>query len=745
MGADKLNKKVLHAKEYVFLYETKFDRFLKIIKLYGVYIFLIFTGTMLLATKFNLVVTAFLAAIFFIIMLFLSLLYEDKTKDFEVIGVHGTNKKYFFQMGTAVTSIEDIPDPAKVVKKWNWYVRKGILLYPVLIEEKQALTHMFAVGTTGAGKTTFLVNILQQVIMIGGGALSVDGKGDKDVYEAFYNTAVDCGREDDFLVINFNVPTESNKFNPLLKGNEDEITDIIGNMLDTTGENAFWSGRAITAMKALLSILVPLRDMGLLWTPDGKRAPILTFSVLSEWLGDLQNLKTLYFTIKRSNEMGFLDKLDVFDEEECKKYKPINYKRLQNYLASVYLNVHDENAKIEESSFKQHGNSYLMWNEPLDLLGGRFGPIFDTDSPDIDMEDVVSNGRIVYVLLPSLKVDPRSLSSLGKIVLSLFKNAISVLLGERISGTIEIRYQASAKRPRVPFWGVMDEYGSYAVEGFDNVLAQARSLRVSVAIFVQEIASLKKTSEIEAQRLLGNTGLKVVLKIEEQSTAENIVEMLGKSEEALLKIETERSAPDERRFDVQEKEKVRIEQLKRLKQGQGYIMWAGQIQPVLIRYYKPPIVPEIPKFSLVQQNIYPRYKIDDDKKEIMKNYQGEEEIRPVLTTEEKMDALNKKFHKGLYLLGLENQGEVREADIPKVRKKLESIEDAVKSLSSFIEEGEPEDEKKELDKELDELNALVEKEEVMKVPEEEINVSIDVSDDEETDIFNWSEKEKEEQ
>ena len=729
-------KRILHAKEYVFLYETKFDKFLKLVKLYSPYAILISAILFSIFSELNFLISGIATTIIFILSFILSLFYEDKTKKVQVIGVHGTKDKYFFQIGTAVTSIKDVWDPPKVAKKWDWYVKKGIILYPILIEEKQALTHMFVVGTTGAGKTTFLVNILQQIIMLGGGAMAVDGKGDKDVYEAFYNTAIDCGREDDFLVINFNAPTESNKFNPLLKGGADEITDIIGNMLDTSGDNAFWSGRAITAMKALLSILVPLRDMGLLWTPDNKKAPILTFSVLNEWLGDLQSLKTLYFTIKRSNELGYLDKLDVFTEEEVNRYKPIDYKRLQNYLASVYLNIHDENAEIEESSSKQHGNSYLMWNEPLDLLGGRFGPIFDTDAPDIDMEDIVTNGRILYVLLPALKVDPRSLSSLGKIVLSLFKNAVSVLLGEKISGTIETRYQASARRPRIPFWGVMDEYGAYAVEGFDNVLAQARSLRVSVAILVQEIASLKKTSEIEAQRLLGNTGIKIALKVEEQKTAEEIVEMLGKSEEAILKIETEQSASDERRFEIQEREKVRIEELKMLKPGHGYIMWAGQIQPMLVRYYEPPVAPEIPEFKLIQKNIYPYYKINEDKQEIMKNYQGSEEIKPTFSIDEKVDFLNKEFQKTIYSLD-NDKTKVDEIDVEKIERRLESTEDIIKNLTKLAEEDLKEDSFiEEFEEDLNELNNLIE-EQLEGTGEYDFSFD-DIVD--ESDVFNFNEE-----
>ena len=38
----------------------------------------------------------------------------------------------------------------------------------------------------------------------------------------------------------------------------------------------------------------------------------------------------------------------------------------------------------------------------------------------------------------------------------------------------------------------------------------------------KEIASLKKASEIEAQRLLGNTGLKIILKLEEQNSVDEL-------------------------------------------------------------------------------------------------------------------------------------------------------------------------------------------------------------------------------
>ena len=267
------------------------------------------------------------------------------------------------------------------------------------------------------------------------------------------------------------------------------------------------------------------------------------------------------------------------------------------------------------------------------------------------------------------------------------------------------------------------------MEGFDNVLAQARSLRVSVAILVQEIASLKKTSEIEAQRLLGNTGLKVALKVEEQKTAEEIVEMLGKSEEAMLKMESEQSAPDERRFDVTEKEKVRIEELKMLKPGHGYIMWAGQIQPMLVRYYEPPVSPEIPEFGLVKENIYPKYKIEESKREIIKNYQGTEEIKAVLTIEEKAEFINKEHNTDIFVVDRDNS-EVKEMDVLKLEKKLENHKEIIETLAKKVEEDiKYNDSYKEIIEDFDRLDKVFE-EEIEDFEDGEFNIKIEADEEE---------------
>jgi hypothetical protein len=673
------NKKTLIAEEYRFIYETKFDKFRKFLATKQHFVILFLTVAFLILSNFSPIITFYMIFVSFVFLTINSLTFTDKTEDMPIIGSHGTDRKYFVHIGNAVTSIEEFKDIRASIKN-----NPEKVLYPILIEDTMLLTHMFVVGTTGAGKTTFLVNLLRQMLLLGSGCLAVDGKGDQTVYEAFYNTAVDTGREDDFLVINFNVPEESNTFNPLLKGSADDVIDIIGTMLDTSGDNAFWSGRALIMMKGLLSLLIPLRDADLLFDPQGNKVNVLTFSEIMRWI-DLQNLKELYFTIRESNDLGYLD-VDGMTSEEKKRYPDsgVSIDRLEGYLTSVYVDIHNRKAKISDGSSKQHGNSFLMWNESLDMLAGRFGAIFNTPTPSMDMIDVVTNGRIVYVLLPALKVDPRTLSVLGKIILAFFKNAISALLGEKIAGTIETRYKSFARRPRVPFWGVMDEYGAYAVDGFDNVLAQARSLKVSVCILVQEIASLKKTSEIEAQRLLGNTGVKVALKVEEQKTVDEVVEMLGKRERANIKVRSEQQSTAERDIEVQEKELITTKMLKEMKPGHGYIMWAGEVAPMLVNYYEPPIPAEIPEFALFNSIIMPPYIVREIVNNINGNITFEKDIDD-RTISKITEDINSQFKTDIRVVDDEIKS-MEPVDVAQMKNEFEEIYNFINKIEKLKEE-----------------------------------------------------------
>lgn len=583
-------------------------------------------GILLSLMKINYIVHLLGGMFVVFILYYIHEIYIPKKGFLTIVGIFKNKKKgkpmkYFLHLGDAVRAINEIPDPSKVKK---FFPEK--LEYPILIDYDMALRHMFAVGTTGSGKTTFSIYLLKQHLGIGGGAMIVDGKGDKDIYTDIVNTCIHHNREDDVFVINFNAPKESNRMNPLLKGDTDDMADLLGNLLESGGDNAIWAGRALSMMNGVMSCLIPLRDHNELYDPlklkndanqnkkyqafeydlpkdidpndpkdgSGIYQPILTFKVLNKFL-ELETLRDLYFRMVARNEA-----IERGDERFKNRgdIKVVELDRMAAYLASCSTSVRRSahSDKIEEGGNKMHSNSNVMWGEGLDLFQGTYGDIFNTDTPNIVIQDIVYNSRFLYILLPATKKNPRTLSMLGKIILALLKQAVASLLGDKISGDLEERRASSAIRPIIPFLAIMDEYGAYAVQGFDNVLAQARSLRVSVIIEVQEIASLEKGGEIDKKRLLGNTAIKVILKVEDLSTAEELAKMIGTEQKAYVRQSTE--GDSRKTFDVQERNIIEAKQLAEMGGGHGYVRFSGDTTPMLAGYYKPPNARYIEEFNV---------------------------------------------------------------------------------------------------------------------------------------------------
>lgn len=638
--AKDLTNQTLHANRLNIIYEGRFGTILrKLVTLnhakWGIVAMLPFM-MVFLSAAINIPYIFFLPIVFLFstILILLKKYYKPKLVELHTVGIENKGKDpYYLHLGDATRSIDLIRN-ASVVKEKT----PEVLEYPIMIDFDIALRHMFVVGTTGSGKTTFLIYLLQQHLEMGGGAIIVDGKGDKDIYTDVYNTCVHCNREDDFYVMNFNVPSESNTMNPLLSGDTDEIIDVIGNMLETGGDNAFWAGRALSMMKGLLSLLVPLRDRLMLYDPgssknpgDCKIEPIFTFKVLNKFL-DLEAMRNLYFYIKDLNT------------GHSSNWEYVDCSRMEAYMASCSVPLSDAKAKISDGMSKMHGNSNTMWGEALDLFMGTFGDIFNTDTPDIDMNDIVINSRILYILLPATKKDPRTLSMLGKIVLAFFKASVATLLGDKISGTIEQRMASSAIRPKVPFWGVMDEYGAYATEGFDNVLAQARSLRVSISIMVQETASLEKGSLIDKKRLLGNTGVKVFLKIEESDTVKEVIDFFGDEEQAVVKYQNENA--EDYSFDVQRKPLITSSMLKDMAGGHGYVAFSGHITPMLAGYYKPPNARKILEFSAFRTTTMQNFQFRNSVLTIKKTeFRDEHNDIPLSKKLDQIDNLTKTYRR----------------------------------------------------------------------------------------------------
>lgn len=392
--------------------------------------------------------------------------------------------------------------------------------------------HMLIFGTTGSGKTVTLEGYIYQAIAHGSGVIFVDGKADPKTWFDVYSMAKMCNRENDVRVLNFITGSgmeklvgfsdeeielcgqiHSNTFNPFSQGNSDTLTELVVSLMrpEGSGDGGMWRGRAEAMVRALMRALCELRDRGL-----------INLSV--------DSLRS-YMTLEK---IGVLDQNPDLPEAAKMQIKAY-LDELPGYRPGMECDEgSQERMQFMEQAEKQHGFLTMQFTELLGLLSGTYKHIFDVEQGEIDFQDVVYNRRILLVMLPALEKSPSSLANLGRICVAGIKNALSVSLKGQLTGSKREIVDSRPTNSDTALLAIMDEYGSYAVEGFGDVVAQARSLGVSAIFAGQDYPSFTKGSEIEAKRIWANTGIKMFLKTEDSETADLAIKRSGEAHYLML-------------------------------------------------------------------------------------------------------------------------------------------------------------------------------------------------------------------
>ena len=105
-----------------------------------------------------------------------------------------------------------------------WYQKKrklqGVWIGYDFLNDDSRLRHTHIVGSTGTGKTVLLESLICSDIRRGLGALIIDPKGDRELYDRVRGCAAEVGREDDILLLSAQRPDESVCWNPCGFGDE---------------------------------------------------------------------------------------------------------------------------------------------------------------------------------------------------------------------------------------------------------------------------------------------------------------------------------------------------------------------------------------------------------------------------------------------------------------------------------------------------------------------------------------------
>ena len=360
---------------------------------------------------------------------------------------------------------------------------------PLDIEDNYLQRHTAIIGQSGVGKTTLGEYLLWQQACRGGGYIFIDAKLDADTRDKLAYMMQLLGRGDDFYVLNVDQPQHSHTYNPILRGDSDEVASRLLNLLPSA-ENSpgadFYRQQAMYALTVLTGALKSAK----------RRYHFADLAILLQSDRALESM--LRLPIGQEARMS----LEVFLNQFRKKDKngtSIDVDKVKNTLGGMSGRI---------AQFAQ----------------GKFGDVFNTYTPEIDLTDIVMNNKCLYVMLPTMGKDQAALN-LGKMILSDLRTAVYNVQGVR-----------KEYRPKPPFLVFADEMGSYVMQGIARLFEQARSAGICMIPAFQTFANLRAISPDFEDIIIGNTWTKVFFKFASKDSPETAAEIIGKTKKYIKSL-----------------------------------------------------------------------------------------------------------------------------------------------------------------------------------------------------------------
>lgn len=336
----------------------------------------------------------------------------------------------------------------------------------IFVKESFRRMHTQVVGTTNAGKTESV--ILPWAIddmKKGRGLIIIDGKSDRSLLDKLYAYAKRYHRENDFRILSLCNVSQSHTFNPLFGGTPLEITERA--FKGFSFENEYFKS---LQYEALLQTLLILEGAGITPTPvrviEAFRSP--------------QQLKALAVKMNKKQQLDWIrDFLSLTREE------------------------------------REQRTSGLVTQLQIFAVG-ETAPIFNSEKSDIDLNQTLEEGQIIYCQLPVLKIP-----TLGKVTGKFILQALQSSIASRHLGSSQNK----------AFFSVyLDDFTEYLNESFVSLLNKSRSANVAIVFAHQALGDLAVLGDAIKNTILTNANLKVFMRTNEPESAEYFSGVVGTSQ-----------------------------------------------------------------------------------------------------------------------------------------------------------------------------------------------------------------------
>jgi DNA segregation ATPase FtsK/SpoIIIE-like protein len=342
------------------------------------------------------------------------------------------------------------------------------------------MKHGVIVGGTGAGKSTFLENIIAQDLTRRFGArrmpmIIFDGKGEREFLDRLLPHIEAAGRLQDLRVIDPTHPSESARYNPFY-ALDDAYQEHVNFIFRSFGlREDFFKGHQEAYLSDLVRIL---QYTGKLFNVYDVLVMALDEQVLQEQIAVAKARLASSPGISMQKRLNF----------------EMSVKMLQRSLS--------DRERVE----KIQG----LLNELLSFLEDELSIVTGSYQDLLTLDDVLEKDLILFVSLNANR-NQRAVEALGKILLQ----NIQLMVGKRYAQPASDR---DANEPMLSV--ILDEFAPFAYPGFTQVLQTARGARVSFLFSFQSMPQLQRVSQAFADEVSSAPGTKMIMNVSEENTAQ---------------------------------------------------------------------------------------------------------------------------------------------------------------------------------------------------------------------------------
>lgn len=358
---------------------------------------------------------------------------------------------------------------------------------PLWIDEEDLCSHGAVFAKTGVGKTLWLESLIFQQMLRGraSGCTFIDAKRDSSTLAHIILMALMTGRIEDLIVID---PFDSvHAYNFVMTNQRADVKarKVLRAGLPPTSDQSVTKHYDRLAADSIYRMVRAMESFGLSWSIRDIAVALSAFNLAYPHLREmLQRIGARQAMV----ELG--------------------------HLASSY-----RTAKGSLDTARITDNLRGIASELHAIAGSEMGRVFCTHYTDLVLTDAILRGKIIYFMLPRLE-EAESAARMVKV----FREDLEVSIGEITSSRIH--------NLEDPHLVIIDEGSSTFGPTWANLFELARKGRFSLLFGAQSAGGLTDTSlglsEAFYERVMANVNLKVMMRVGDNRTAQEMTEWFGK-------------------------------------------------------------------------------------------------------------------------------------------------------------------------------------------------------------------------